>query len=166
MNVTKSATILLSVALLVAIHPIMGQESDGARPQASGDSELDKRQALVVATLAEYGEDNRDPMALLAAASILKRMEAGVARRDGSHQTDAEDHGDTGLFTVDGLLEGAKNAAANLDERTARHVLGMVETLGQGERNYLGYLHTHWVWWCGAPYFPPGHCEYRWVSHY
>lgn len=159
MKAVKLATALLSIAAIMTTQPLLGQD---AVPSANGGSEQDKRKAILIANLAEYGSEHRDPLALLTAASILKRMDAGVARRDGSHNITAESHDEAGLFTVEGLLSKAEDAAANLDDRTRGDVLSMVETLSEGEKSYLGWLHTHYVWWCD----PWGYCEYRWMSHY
>ena len=54
---------------------------------------------------------------------MINGMDAGVARRDGTHKQNVKDHGADGLYTVEALLALAKKIAANLDEDSARDVL-------------------------------------------
>ena len=156
-------TALLFVPI-ASSQALFAQDSeDTTASSTAGGTDLGRNEAMLVANLAEYGQENEDAMVLVAASSILDRMDAGVARRDGTHNLGDIDHGPNGLFTVDGLLAQAREIANNLDADSARDVHNIIERLyNHEEKGYLGYLHTHYVWVCDAW----GYCGYRWTSHY
>ena len=152
-----------AIVAMASNHALFAQApEETAAPLSVASTDQGTNGALLVANLAEYGEENEDALALLAAASILDRMEAGVARRDGTHDVEDMEHGSNGLFTVNALLAQASEVANNLDADSSRDVRNIVERLSQGEKNYLGFLHTHYVWWCDAW----GNCQYRLITHY
>ena len=162
-HVTKGVVAVLSIVALTFSQTPSAEDSDGASASSeTRGTDQGSHEATLIANLAEYGEKNQNALALLAAASMINGMDAGVARRDGTHKQNVKDHGADGLYTVEALLALAKKIAANLDEDSARDVLNTAERLSKRERNYLGYLHTHYVWWCDNW----GYCGYRYVSHY
>ena len=149
-------------------EPPASDEMADVSDDLAGEGE-ERDTALLVASLAEYGYQNRDALALLSAANILKGMDAGVAKRDGSHDADENDHGTSGLFLVEDLVADARRMAEMLSTEREGDIIRFADSLSEGvagSKGYLGMLHTHYIWWCGPPQFIPGFCGYTWVSHY
>ena len=142
---------------------VRAEELPPAAEAATGDSDEQRNKAILVANLAEYGYKHSDALALLSAANILASMDVSVTKRDGSHDSEANDHGINGLFDADAMVQKALLLAEDYPEEDASSIGRIAQQLSEGSKGYMGFLHTHYVWWC-CDYW--GNWYYRWVSHH
>ena len=141
-------------------------EGDGARASIE-QRELDPevaRKAALAASLAEYGEQNDDPYALVSAARLFADLDIRFARRDAPPDEDAA-HPEQ-FYDAGQLLERALHVAAKAGSATENAIKPSVERVRAITGTKSGWRagwHTHYR--CvGWDIF--GDCTYwAWVSH-
>ena len=159
-------SVLVFAPWSVMTHGDEATEAAGTRASIE-QRELDPavaRKATLAASLAEYGEQNDDPYALVSAARLFADLDIRFARRDAPPEEDTE-HPEQ-FYDPGQLLEKALQLAEKEGSSTKRAVKPAVERVRAIAGDKAGWVagwHTHYqcVSWDSF-----GNCTYWvWAAH-
>lgn len=163
---------MLTMALTAGAR-LSAEDASSLAPidDASSSGERNREgKAKLAADLADYGRQNGDAFALLAAASLLNGLDGTVAKRGNSGKLG--DHQSEAYYSADKVLDDVETLAGDSGERES--LLTLVNGLREDSasplkkpRNLdksgepLEYVHTHYRWDCDIF----GNCRYIYITH-
>ena len=148
---------------LVFVSVALAQHPSQIRAHAKGSSATDDAKITLAVALADFGLEQQNELALIAAADmfnqlgslVLKKETATEHDEDAEHQLDSED-----AYQPKSLLAVARKIAAKRPDTTANSLNALIDEVEARNRfkgGAMAGIHTHW----SCDYF--GNCV--WVTH-